>query len=186
MPGPSALPVRVKPPGWSPGLAHAAPRAGMQSRALSLGPLGQAVLSPCHSAGRCQASQHRSAPYTVGWAAVSLSCSLAPRRPGGHGKRAGPQRKAAPRWLGIHSSGLPAGAVAEQSRGRRSSSSVRDDRLGPECTGGAPSQGPPLSRLQPLQVLQGHIVAKVVLILGTGREGTMSWPFPSTGKGGQA
>lgn len=49
------------------------PRGGTQSRGLGLGSLELAVLSPCHSARQCQASQHRPA----GPCGRGLGCSLA-------------------------------------------------------------------------------------------------------------
>lgn len=42
----------------------------------------------------------------------------------------------------------------------------------------AAGHGLPLSGLQSLQELQGHVIAKVVLILGRRREGVTRWVLP--------
>lgn len=42
----------------------------------------------------------------------------------------------------------------------------------------APGHGLPLSGLQSLQELQGHVITKVVLILGRRREGVTRWVLP--------
>lgn len=112
---------------------------------LEPSPPEQAVLSSCHSARQCRPLRTgQQDPTRVGCPAVLLSSSLAPRLPTVHlAKGPAPHEGSTKKahhplqclpyglWLSrVGDTGLPLG---------------RDDGPGPECTVGAPGQGPPLS-----------------------------------------
>lgn len=134
-PSPSALSTHIEPLGAALFCTHST-KAAIQG----LGPRSPRA-SSCEPLTPCQAVPGLSGQACRALAKLRLALSL----PTIHGARPCPPWKAAPRWPTAHSSAFPVGAVVQQSRGRRSSSSVRDGGPGPECTGGAPGQGPPLS-----------------------------------------